>query len=151
MLRKCLIAYYFMTSLSRSSAGVAELESRTETSGKASWNYNSRSSHTTRAQLSQTQQENLLVKVNLCPPLRLGTATRGVAGLRGGPFPDEDWRQDRTGSQWQFFFFFFFPNGSSIAFREIHFFENFHCTSEISLLSHFLSLEVISEQSGTLN
>lgn len=136
MLRKCLIAYYFMTSLSRSAVGVAELESRIETWVKPSRNYSS----SVRPRLSQTPQENLLLKSSLRSTLRLGQAPCGTARLR------EDSSQvkteDRRGES---------CNDSSVAFREINSLGNFHCTFEISLPGHFLSLKVTSERSGTLN
>lgn len=82
---------------------------------------------------SRTAQENSLFKVSPCFPLSLGGVAPGSCQARGGPFPDADWRQDRRAmvSQWQFCCF----QRNQLGF------ENFHCTSEISLLSHFLSLK----------
>lgn len=137
MLKKFLIAYYFMTSLSTSSEGVAELESSIETSVRPSWNYSHRSGHTMRPRLSQTHRRTCCWKSALVP------SPAGQSHLWGcRRFADEDWEQ----AGW-------LHNGSSCAaFREINFFENFHCTFEISLRSHFLSLKgTLSPQSNKVH
>ena len=114
--------------------GVAELEFRIEAWVRPSRNYSSRSGYSVRPRLSQTPQENLLLKGSLRSTLRLGQALCGTARLR------EDSSQvkteDRRGES---------CNDSSVAFREINSFGNFHGTFEISLPGHFLSLKVTSE------